>query len=225
MMELNELKKIWQYSESVKDSKSELEASNISYLLQCRSKSILSRLDRSVKIGICFLVAFFLITLADLLLPTELLFSDNLIESFEVPKWINLMEWCVNLILMVSILHFIVKYHNLKVNSLANEDLQGALKKVLKLLNTFRKEFYVAVIVLDFGIGLAFLSEAYNRFKSISSHQMPTKLSIVIIAGSLLLICCLLIASIFFVLQKGFNSLFGKYQEQLIQSLDELREK
>ena len=224
-MELNELKRIWQYSESAKDSKADLEASNISNLLQCRSKSILSRLDRSVKIGICFLVVFFLITLADLLLPEELLFSDNLNGSIEVPTWINLMEWCVNVILMVSIIHFIVKYHNLKVHSLANQDLQGALEKVLKLLDTFRKEFYVAVLVLDFGIGLGFLSEAYYAFKSIPSQQIPSKLSIVIIAGLILLICCLLIVSIFFVLRKGFNFLFGKYQEQLIKSLDELREK
>jgi len=34
----------------------------------------------------------------------------------------------------------------------------------------------------------------------------------------------LLIGSIFYIFHKGFNLLFGKYRDQLIQSLNELQE-
>ena len=64
-MELNEFKKAWQKATSETVRQKELDASSINELLKKRSKGILSRLDRSVKIGIWFLVLFFLFTLAD----------------------------------------------------------------------------------------------------------------------------------------------------------------
>lgn len=223
-MELNDLKKAWQSASPGKIRGKELDASKIDKMLHSRGKGILSRLDRSVKIGIWFLVFFFFLTLADLLIPARYIFPDKLEISLDVPVWINLLEWCVSLTLMVSILLFVVRYRRLQVHRLADQDLGGAIQKVLKLLDTFKKEFYVAVAILSAGIGLGFLSGALKGFETVKTVQAPTTTAIVITSVVMLILLGLLIGSILYIFHKGFNLLFGKYHDQLIQSLNELQE-
>lgn len=223
-MELNEFKKAWQEASSDNTRKKELDSATISDLLKRRSTGILSRLDRSVKFGIWFLLLFFIFTLVDQLLPAELLFPARWKDSMEIPRWIVVLEWFVNFLLMFSILIFIIKYRRLQLQTLANQDLKGAIEKVLKLLDTFKKEFYVAVIILVSGIGLGFLSGASKGFESISINETPSTLVIVVVMLSMLALLGLLIGSIFYIFHKGFNLLFGKYRDQLIQSLNELQE-
>jgi CBS domain containing-hemolysin-like protein len=144
--------------------------------------------------------------------------------KLEVPLWINLFGWFVNIVLMLTILFFIVRYRRLQLQTLANQDLKGAIQKVLNLLDTFKKEFYLAVLILVSGIGLGFLVGATKGFESIHVNGNPSSLAIVIVALSMLVSFCLLIGSIFYIFHKGFNHLFGKYRDQLIQSLNELQE-
>ena len=223
-MELNELKKAWQKASPDTIQGKDLDVTKINKMLHGRGKGILSRLDRSVKIGIWFLVVFFLLTLADLLLPAELIFPDKMEASLKVPGWINLLEWCVNLTLMFAIALFIVRYRRLKVQTLADQDLKGAITKVLKLMDTFRKEFYIAVFFLTAGIGLGFLSGAQKGFQTIRITQTPTTASIIVAGVLMLILLGLLVGSIFFIFHKGYKHLFGKYRDQLIQSLNELQE-
>lgn len=223
-MELNEFKKVWQKATSDTVQGKDLDASTINELLHRRSTGILSRLDRSVKIGIWFLVLFFMFTLADQLLPADILFPASWKASLEVPLWISVLEWFVNIVLMLTILLFIIRYRRLQLQTLANQDLKGAIQKVLKLLDTFKKAFYLAVAILISGIGLGFLSGASKGFESATIIQTPETSAIVIVAVSMVLLLGLLIGSIFYIFHKGFNVLFGKYHHQLIQSLNELQE-
>jgi hypothetical protein len=223
-MELNEFKKVWQKATSDTVQGKDLDAATINGLLHRRSTGILSRLDRSVKIGIWFLVLFFLFTLADQLLPADILFPASWKASLEVPLWISVLEWFVNIVLMLTILLFIIRYRRLQLQTLANQDLKGAIQKVLKLLDTFKKAFYLAVAILISGIGLGFLSGASKGFESATISQTPETSAIVIVAVSMVLLLGLLIGSIFYIFHKGFNVLFGKYHHQLIQSLNELQE-
>ena len=142
----------------------------------------------------------------------------------EVPKWIGTLEWIVNLTVMTTILLFVIRYRQLQVQTLANQDLKGAIRKVLILLDTFKKGFYLAVIILTTGIGLGFLTGVHEGFESISILQTPSVASIILVVVSMLILFCLLIGSIFYIFHKGFNLLFGKYRDQLTQSLNELQE-
>lgn len=223
-MELNEFKKAWQTATSDESQGKELDAARINDMLQRRSKGALSRLDRSVRFGIWFLVIFFLLTLADQLLPADLIFPDSWKSPVEVPQWVNLLEWCVNILLMLSILVFIVRYRRLQVQNLANQDLREAIVRVLKLMDAFKKEFYTAVILLVFGISLSFLSGARQGFQNIQVSQDPSGGTIAIVVVTMAVLLGLLIGSIFFIFHKGFNILFGKYRDQLIKSLNELQE-
>jgi len=223
-MELNEFKKAWQKATSDTIQQKDLDATSINELLKKRSKGILSRLDRSVKIGIWFLFLFFLFTLADQLLPAALIFPSRWKADLEVPMWINLLEWFVNIVLMLTILLFVIRYRRLQLQTLANQDLKGAIQKVLTLLDTFKKEFYLSVIILMSGVGLGFLLGATKGFESIRVSETPTTLAIIVVASAMLVLLGLLIGSIFFIFHKGFNLLFGKYRDQLILSLNELQE-
>lgn len=223
-MELNEFKKAWQKATSDTVQQKELDATSINELLKKRSKGILSRLDRSVKIGIWFLVIFFLLTLADQLMPADLIFPSRWKADLVVPLWINLLEWFVNVVLMLTILLFVIRYRRLQLQTLANQDLKGAIEKVLSLLDTFKKEFYLSVIILMSGVGLGFLLGATKGFETIQVSETPSIMAITVVASAMLVLLGLLIGSIFYIFHKGFNLLFGKYRDQLIQSLNELQE-
>jgi len=223
-MELNEFKKAWQKATSDTVQRKSLDSKTIDELLHRRSTGILSRLDRSVRIGIWFLVLFFLFTMADQLLPADLLLPASWKASLEVPLWISVLEWFVNIVLMLTILLFVVRYRRLQLQTLANQDLKGAIQKVLKLLDTFKKAFYLAVAILISGIGLGFLSGASKGFESVTISQTPSPFAVTVVVVSMLILLGLLIGSIFYIFHKGFNVLFGKYHNQLIQSLNELQE-
>lgn len=223
-MELNEFKKAWQKASTDNIQSKTLDAATINEMLHRRSTGILSRLDRSVKIGIWFLVFFFFLTLADQLIPADLLFPAQWKDSLQVPKWIYLLEWLVNITLMLTILIFVIRYRRLQLQTLANQDLKGAIEKVLKLLDTFKKEFYLAVVILMSGITLGFLSGATKGFESIQMSRTPSAFVIVVVVICMLVLLGLLIGSIFYIFHKGFNVLFGKYRDQLTQSLNELQE-
>jgi hypothetical protein len=223
-MELNEFKKAWQKATSDTVRQKELDATSINELLKKRSKGILSRLDRSVKIGIWFLILFFLFTLADQFLPADVIFPSRWKADLVVPLWINVLEWFVNIVLMLTILLFVIRYRRLQLQTLSNQDLKGAIEKVLTLLDTFKKEFYLSVIILMSGVGLGFLLGATKGFESIQVSETPSIMAIIVVASAMLVLLGLLIGSIFYIFHKGFNLLFGKYRDQLIQSLNELQE-
>jgi len=223
-MELHDFKKAWQKVNSDNSQSEGINADKINELLHRRSKGILSRLDRSVKFGIGFLVFFLVLTLADQLLPADLIFPSDYTVSFMVPKWINLLEWLVNFILMLSILIFVVRYLRLQAKTLADQNLKETIEKVLELLDTFKKEFYLAVIILLSGISLGFLSGANKGFQSVQISQPPSILNVAIVAVAMLFLLGLILGSIFYIFHKGYNHLFGKYRDQLIKSLNELQE-
>ncbi|HEY5511260.1 MAG TPA: hypothetical protein VIK10_09550 [Prolixibacteraceae bacterium] len=223
-MELHDFKKAWQKVNADKSRREGLDSAKINELLRRRSSGILSRLDRSVKIGIWFLVFFLLLTLADQLLPADLLFPSEYRGSLQVPKWINLLEWVVNFMLMLSILLFVIRYRRLQSKTLADQDLRGTIEKVLSLLDTFKKEFYLAVIILLSGISLGFISGANKGFQSVQISQPPSILNVAIVVVAMLFLLSLILGSIFYIFHKGYNHLFGKYRDQLIKSLNELQE-
>jgi len=223
-MELNEFKKAWKEATSDNDPCKKLDTAAIRELLKRRSKGILSRLDRSVKILVWFLVFFFLFTIADQFLPADLLFPAHLKGELEVPRWISVLEWIVNFILMLTILLFVVKYRKLQLEKIANQNLKGAIEKVLYLLDIFKKGFYLALVILISGISLGFLSGANKGFETIRTSETPSVLAVVLVVLAMLVLLGLLIGSIFFIFHKGFNVLFGKYRDQLIHSLNELQE-
>lgn len=223
-MDLNELKKTWcQASENTPDEVN-IDAKKIDQLLQKRGSGILSRLDRNVKIGFWLLGLFFILTLADQYLPVEKILPATLNSEIEIPVWIRVLSLIVSSIVMLTFILFVIRYNNLKIKSLAALDMPTALRKVLRLLDTFKREFYLALAVFLSATITGFLYGAWTGFTIATDNESLTLQTKILIFLVMLALLCLFIGIIFFIFHKGFNTLYGKYREQLIKALDELEE-
>jgi len=224
-MDLNELKTAWCKVSAEHENRATLAIEKIDQLLQKRGNGILSRLDRNVKFGFWLLGLFLLLTLLDQYFPAERLLPNAIEQQIVVPVWISVLGVSVNIVLMLSFILFVIRYRRLKVKNLAAQDMPTALRKVLRLLNTFKREFYLALGVFFSAIVTSFLYGAWTGFTMASGGSASTTLKAeILIVVFLVLMIALFIGVLFYVFHKGFNSLYGKYREQLIQALNELEE-
>lgn len=223
-MDLNELKNRWcKVSAEVGDDV-QMDVTKIDQLLQKRGSGILSRLDRNVKTGFWLLGLFLLLTLIDQYLPLEKILPSEIKEQIAVPLWIRLLGIVVNFIVMLSFILFVYRYNKLKIKTLAAQNMGTALRNVLRLLDTFKKEFYLALIIFLSATVIVFYS-AWINFNVASGLEDPnykTKNIIGLLIFTFLIL--LFIVTIFYIFHKGFNTLYGKYSDQLTKTLNELEE-
>jgi hypothetical protein len=217
-MELNELKKAWGKVSEAKDQSHLVNREEIVQMLRRKSSGILAKLERNVKIGFWFLGFFMLLTIADQYFPS---YID---QQLKTPMAISIIGVIVNCLLMFTFVLFVYRFHKLKIKSLASNNIKIALRKVIQLLDTFKKEFYFALMILLLAQGAGFI---LGFWEGISYNSVPGKLDLktIFIAGLIIVaVMSTLIACIFYLFHKGFDSLYGKYRQQLIATLNELEE-
>jgi hypothetical protein len=217
-MELNELKKAWGKVSEAKDQSHLVNREEIVQMLRRKSSGILAKLERNVKIGFWFLGFFMLLTIADQYFPS---YID---QQLKTPMAISIIGVIVNCLLMFTFVLFVYRFHKLNIKSLASNNIKIALRKVIQLLDTFKKEFYLALMILLLAQGAGFI---LGFWEGISYNSVPGKLDlkIIFLAGLfILLLMSALIGSVFYFFHKGFDSLYGKYRQQLIATLNELEE-
>ena len=137
---------------------------------------------------------------------------------------ISIIGVIVNCLVMFTFILFVYRFHKLNIKSLASNNIKIALRKVVQLLDTFKKEFYLALIILLLAQGAGFV---LGFWEGISYNSEPGNLNLktVFLGGLIILIVMsALIAFIFYLFHKGFDSLYGKYRQQLIATLNELEE-
>jgi hypothetical protein len=223
-MDLNELKKGWCKVAAKVGDDGLMDVAKIDQLLQKRGSGILSRLDRNVKTGFWFLGLFLLLTLTDQYLPLERILPLDIEEKISIPLWIRLLGIVVNFFVMLSFILFVYRYNKLKIKTLAAQDMKTALRNVLRLLDTFKKEFYLALIIFLSAVVTGFLYGAWTGF-TIASGSEVLEPKMKIVTGALIIaILAISITAIFYIFHKGFNSLYGKYSDQLTKTLNELEE-
>ncbi len=223
-MELNELKKAWGKVSESKDQDHFVNTDEIRQLLKRKGSGILSILERNVRTGFWLLGIFILLTIADQYLPYDRIFPSYLNEQLPTPPVISIIGLIVNTIMMLTFILFVFRYKRLKIKLLAASDMQVALRKVIELLDTFKKEFYLALIVFSCAASAGFALGVWKGIKMMPETQTVSRLKL--ITGELLIIVVMvaLIALIFYIFHKGFNALYGKYRQQLIGTLNELEE-
>ncbi len=223
-MELNELKKAWGKVSEAKDQNHLVNTEEIGQMLRSKGSGILSKLERNVRTGFWLLGIFLLLTIADQYLPYDCLFPSSIKEKLPTPLSINIIGVIVNCIMMLTFILFVYRYHKLNIRSLAANDMREALRKVIQLLDTFKKEFYLALIVFLCAEGAGFTLGVWEGIKAMSNLGTLSPQKIIIIVALILLVLATFIALIFYLFRKGFNSLYGKYRQQLIGTLNELDE-
>lgn len=226
-MELKDLKKAWdQYSSA--DKKNELDVETIREMLRGRTKSLIDKIERNIKIG--FIVLFVLIVLFiidDFVLSPELVKSIS--AGIEIPGWIVPMDLITNLFIIVTFIGFVYRYYQVRKKCDLGCALTGALTKIIHILNIYKRMFYFAILVLVLSTATGFIAGLYEgvlfsaQQSGITVNEIKTgNIVITILAG--LVVLFLLTGALFLLFRWGFRRLYGNYHNKLKLTLKELNE-
>ncbi len=198
---------------------------NIHKLLKNRTQTLVERIDRNIRIGMGVLLAFIAYVLVDDLYLSKILIK----EPIQYPSWMIPLDVFSNTIIVLTYLFFVFRYIKIKRSFSGDLQLKDLLAGIKNTLITYRRMFYLAVIILLINIVVSFVAGVYQglKFKTSTIDGGLESLSmskILTITGIGLAILIPMVALIFFVLRWGFNKLYGRYLGKLDDTLQELEE-
>lgn len=224
-MEFKDLKTAWDSYSSLEVDKHRLEKENIQELLKTRTKTLVDRIDRNIRIGMGILLAFITYVLIDDIFLSKILIQ----EPLEYPKWLYPIDVFSNTLIVTTYLFFIIRYLRIRRNFSIDNQLKKLLTGILDTLKTYRRMFYMAVIILLLNIMVSFTAGMYQGIKYSTEKyagglESLSTMKILSIIGFGLAIAVIITAINFIVLRWGFNKLYGQYLNKLNDNLRELDE-
>jgi len=224
-MDIKDLKSAWDTYSSQEMDKHRLEKENIHGLLKSRTNSLVERIDRNIRIGILILLGYIVYMVADDLYFSKIMF----IVPVEYPSWLVPIDVFSNALIVTTYLFFVVRYLRIKRSFSADTQLKNRLSGILETLKTYRRMFYLVVIILIINIIISFTAGIYHgvKFKTDAANGEIIDLSfgkIMKIVAFGLAVLIPLISLTFFILHRGFKSLYGRYLVKLNETLQELDE-
>ena len=228
-MDLKDLKSAWDAYSSQEVDKHRLGKENLHDLLKKRSKTIVDRIDRNIRIGMIVVLVFIVYILLDHLF-LSMIYSKMIVkEVVNSPKWLFGLDVFSNTLIITTYLYFAIRYIRIKRSFSIDLQLKDLLNAILNTMNTYRRAFYLAVIfmlvdmVLNFGAGLYLgVKMQTDSLDGGLGNLTISKILLIIAVGLVILIP--LIVLVFFALRWGFNKLYGRYLIQLNETLQELDE-
>lgn len=222
-MDLNDLKKTWDKL----GTNNQLDEAQLKSMLGKRTKSLIEKIDRNIRIG--FLLLFVLIVIFAL---DDFLFSPLLIEgvseNLKIPNWLIFMGVFSNALIFTTFIYFVIKYYKVKRNCDVACDLRDTLTKIIDTLNIYQRMFYLALITLLVAMGSGFISGMYNGFLDgienqgrLFSEIKTDQLILAIFIGLVILV--ITVGGIFLFMRWGFRRLYGNYIHKLKATLKELQ--
>ena len=223
-MDLKDLKKTWDKMASTR----ELDEEQIRKMLGKRTKNLIERIDRNIKIGFVLLFFFILIFSLD-----DFLFSPMLIkgvsQTLTIPNWLLFLSVFSNTLIFTTFIYFVIKYYRVKRSCDIVCDLKETLIKIVDTLSIYQRLFYLALIFISVTMITGFITGMYQgtladlekqgiAFSDVSINQL---LIIVVIA---LIFLFITVGGIFIFLRWGFRRLYGNYIAKLKMTLKELEE-
>lgn len=226
-MDIDDLKKAWDKYSSIERGK-ELDEDAIRQMLSGRTKSLIERIDRNIKVGffiILVLILFFIVD--DLMISPFIL--NGISAELDVPGWLVILDIFTNLIIVVTFVIFVNKYYKVKRECDISCNLAGALTEIIDILTLYQRMFYYAIFVLlistatGFMVGLFKGMEYSAEISGIAPADIkPSYVAITIVVG--LVVLGLISFGLFALFRWGFRSLYGNYLQQLKATRDELNE-
>jgi len=224
-MEFKDLKSAWNTYSSQEVDKHHLGKESIHELLRTRTKTLVDRIDRNLRIGMGILLAFIAYVILDSLFLSEFMIK----EPIQYPSWMYPLDIFSNTLIVASYLFFVIRYLKIKRNFSVDLQLKDFLNGILDTLKTYRRMFYLAVIILLINMIVSFSAGLYQGIKYNFSNLpggmenfTTSKMLLSIFIGLAVLIP--LIVLTFFTLRWGFNKLYGRYLDSLNETLKELDE-
>lgn len=223
-MELNDLKKTWDKMSTGK----ELDENQLQNMLESRTKSMIERIDRNIKIGFVVLFALILLfALDDFLVSPQLL--EELNNGLTIPSWLLFLGTFSNILIFATFIYFVIKYYLVKKKCDVVCKLHDTLKKIIDTLILYQRLFYLALVALLVAMGSAFVTGMFKGFSATmedNGQQLADiETSALIIAGLVGLLCLVIfVGGVFLFLRWGFRKLYGNYIHKLKSTLKELEE-
>ncbi len=224
-MDLKDLKSAWDTYSSQEVDKHRLGKETIHELLKNRTITMVDRIDRNIRIGMGVLLVFIAYVLLDDIYFSKMLLKDPI----EYPDWMIPMDVFSNVLIVTTYLFFVLRYLRIKRSFSPDTQLKDLLNGILDTLKTYRRMFYLAVVILLINVIVSFTAGFYIgvKYKVGSATGGIENLAvsrILIIIGVGLAVLVPMIALIFLLLRWGFNKLYGKYLQSLNDTLNELDE-
>lgn len=228
-MDISDLKSAWDKYSSQEMDKHRLGKDSILELLKIRTQTMVERFNRNIKIGLLVLGAYLTYVILDYLFLAEYFSGIVIHDTVEYPKWLESFDIFSTVLIFTTYLFFVLRYLKIKRSFSIDRHLKDLLTGILETIKTYRRMFYLAVVILLINIMLSFSAGLYlgikvntaafpNGFEDISA----TKILSIIGVGLAILIPML--AFTFFLLRWGFNKLYGRYMLQIQETIQELDE-
>ncbi|MCY1723516.1 hypothetical protein OU798_24405 [Prolixibacteraceae bacterium Z1-6] len=223
-MDLNDLKKTWDKMAVGK----ELDESQLRKMLGSKTKNLIERIDRNIKIGFVLLLALILLFSFD-----DFLFSPQAINKYysemPIPNWVIVLAVFGNVLIFTTFVYFVIKYHTVKRKCDVVCNLKDTLTKIIGTLVLYQRLFYLALAAVLLAMGSAFLMGMFKGFSHSAEEQglqisdIETKQIILAILISVVIVT-VIGGAIFLFLRWGFRKLYGNYIKKLKLTLTELEE-
>jgi len=218
-MELKDLQKAWSQFSASQAGKKELDEEQIRTMLDRRTKNLIERIDRNIRVG--FVVIFLIILV---LVLNDFILSPWLVEGIDhqlrIPGWLLVLDVGINVLIVSLFLLFVISYFRVRRNCSGTCDLRHTLLKTIRVLNFYRQLFALVLVIFLLASGTGFL---VGLFQGIHLNGMlPVNLPVVIAVGMVFLL--IITGGLFFAFRWIFRRLYGNYLDQLKQTLRELDE-
>lgn len=223
-MDLNELKSAWNNFSSRDASNHQLNENAIRELLKTRTKNLVDKVERNIKIGfgVLFLILLFLLS------GTELI-SFSMPQGYDMPRWTDWLDWFNVLVLGGSFIYFLVRYYSIRKYYSSITNLRDALNRIIKTLQIYKVLFNMALFFLLVVAVIEFLTGMYagaaisaelqgGRFADLDSQQLFWAM----LRGVAVLI--FIVSLVFLTFRWGFKRLYGNHLQILKTTLKELDE-
>ncbi|MFY9152648.1 MAG: hypothetical protein WAO52_11570 [Prolixibacteraceae bacterium] len=228
-MDINDLKSAWDRYSSQEMDKHRLGKDSIHELLKTRTITMVERFNRNIRIGLVILGAYLIYVILDYLFLSAFLSKMIIHKTVEYPKWLEPVDVFSTVLIITTYLFFVLRYLKIKRSFSIDHHLKDLLAGILETIKTYRRMFYLAVIILLINIVLSFSAGLYlgiisntvnfpNGFENLSVAKLFG------IIGIGLAFLTPLVLFTFFILRWGFNKLYGRYMLQIQETIQELEE-
>lgn len=224
-MELKDLKSAWNTYSSQEADKHHLGKESIHELLRHRTRTLVDKIDRNLRIGMGILLVYIAYLIIDDIYLSKMLIK----EPLQYPRWMYPLDMFSNVLIVTTYLFFVIRYWKIKQHFSVDLHLKDFLTGILDTLQTYRRMFYLAVIILLIDISLSFTAGMYQGIKitlgaTSGGMENLTASKIAKITGVGLAVLIPIIAALFFLFRWGFNRLYGRYLVKINDTLKELDE-
>lgn len=223
-MDLKDLQSAWNNFSSRDSHTHRLDEDAIRELLKTRTKNVVDKVERNIKIGVGVLFIMLI-----LLLGGNWLIDVSIPQGHTVPRWLDWIDWLNSGMLGGTFLYFILRYYSIRKDYSQINTLRDGLNRIIKTLVIYKVLFHFALFILLVVAIIEFISGMYGGAVIAASNQgghfddlNTQQLFWAILRGTGILFS--LIAIVYLLLRWGFRRLYGDHLKMLQATLKELDE-